>query len=131
MVTLSLVSCSISPRTRNTKCRVLSFWILSSTYALVVRLYSMIVNFICSQIIAHFIHRENGSFEVLSLHHPVGYSRPPSAVNDPTVTKQIKFVKVIFEDSCHILQEHSRLAHLLPDFLNYKKTTRNLANSTM
>ena len=28
---------------------------------------SVIVNFICSQIIAH-LHRENGSFEVLSLH---------------------------------------------------------------
>ena len=28
MVTLSLVSCSVSPRKRNTKCRVLSFWIL-------------------------------------------------------------------------------------------------------
>ena len=27
------------------------------------------------------------SCEVLSLHTPVGYSRPPSAVNDPTVTK--------------------------------------------
>ena len=29
----------------------------------------------------------NGSFEVLSLHHPVGYSRPPSAVNDLSVAK--------------------------------------------
>ena len=66
VVTLSLVSCSVSPRRRNTKCRVLSFWILWSTYALAVRLHSVIVNFICSQIIAH-LHRENGSFEVLSL----------------------------------------------------------------
>ena len=54
VVTLSLVSCSVSPRKRKTKCRVLSFWILLSTFALVVRLYSVIVNFICSQIIAHF-----------------------------------------------------------------------------
>ena len=45
---------SVSPRVRNTKYRVLSFWILLSNYALVVRLYSVIVNFICSQIIAHF-----------------------------------------------------------------------------
>ena len=30
---------------------------------------------------------------------PVGYSRQPSAVNDPTVTKQIEFVKVILEGS--------------------------------
>ena len=42
---------SVSPRRRNTKSRVLSFWILKSTYALVVRLYSVIVNFICSQIV--------------------------------------------------------------------------------
>ena len=34
----------------------------------------------------HISHRENGSFEVLSL-HPVGYNRPPSAVNDLAVTK--------------------------------------------
>ena len=53
MVTLSLVSCSVSPRRRTTKCRVLSFWILQSTFALVVRLYSVAVNFICSQIVAH------------------------------------------------------------------------------
>ena len=38
---------------------------------------------------AHVLHRENTSFEVLYLHTPVGYSRPPSAVNDPTVTKQV------------------------------------------
>ena len=33
-----------SPRRRNTKYRVLSFWILLSTCALVVRLYSVIGN---------------------------------------------------------------------------------------
>ena len=43
----------------------------------------------------HFSHRENGSFKVLSLHTPVGYSRPPSAVNDPSVTKQNEFMKTI------------------------------------
>ena len=32
-------------------------------------------------------HRENMSVEVLCLHPPVGYSRPLSAVNDPSVTK--------------------------------------------
>ena len=35
----------------------------------------------------HIAHRENASFEVLSLHHSVGYSRPPSTVNDLSVTK--------------------------------------------
>ena len=43
-----------SPRIRNTKCIVLSFWMWQSTFALVVRLYSVIVNFICGQIVAHF-----------------------------------------------------------------------------
>ena len=32
-------------------------------------------------------HRENGSFERLSLHPPVTYSRPPSTVNDLAATK--------------------------------------------
>ena len=34
----------------------------------------------------HISHRENGSFEVVFT-HPVGYSRPPSAVHDLSVTK--------------------------------------------
>ena len=34
---------------------------------LLARLYSVIVNVICNQIVAH-LHRENGLFEVLSLH---------------------------------------------------------------
>ena len=38
-------------------------------------------------IFCRFSHCENGSFEVLSLHHPVGYSRPTSAVNDLSATK--------------------------------------------
>ena len=35
----------------------------------------------------HISHREKGSFEVLSLHLSVGYSRPLSAMNDLAVTK--------------------------------------------
>ena len=35
----------------------------------------------------HISHRENGSFEVLSLHLPDDYSRLLSAVNDLSVTK--------------------------------------------
>ena len=41
----------------------------------------------CTRIPCRDSHCENGSFEVLSLHHPVGCSRPPSAVNDPIATK--------------------------------------------
>ena len=44
VVTLSLVSCLVSPRRRNTKYRFLSFWILQFTFAFVVRLYSVIDN---------------------------------------------------------------------------------------
>ena len=44
VVTLSLMSCSVSPRRRNTKSRFLSFWILQFTFVLVVRLYPVIVN---------------------------------------------------------------------------------------
>ena len=81
VVTLSLVSCSFSPRSRNTLDGhvvigvVLVFTTLTqcqieiSTFVLVVRLSSVIVDFIYIQIIAH-LHRENGSFEVLSLHPP-------------------------------------------------------------
>ena len=45
VVTLSLVSCSVSPRRRNAKYRVLSLWMLQSTFALAVRLYFVIVKF--------------------------------------------------------------------------------------
>ena len=51
---------SVSPRIRNTKCRVLSFWILQPNCALVVRLYSVIVNFSCNQILAHFYIAKTG-----------------------------------------------------------------------
>ena len=59
VVTLSLVSCSVSPRRRNTKYRFLSFWMLSFTFVLAVRLYIYDRQFLsCSQILAHFLHRE-------------------------------------------------------------------------
>ena len=70
MVTLSLVSCSVPPRKRNSKCRVLSFWILRSTFALVVRLYSVWSSISSVANYCTLFHRENGSFEVLSLHPP-------------------------------------------------------------
>ena len=57
---VSPVNC-ISPRKRNTKCKVLFFWMLESDSVLSSSTRSV------SQILAYF-HRENGSFEVLSLH---------------------------------------------------------------
>ena len=35
--------------------------------------------------------------------HPVGYSRPPSAVNDPTVTKQVNSRKSCLEEVSQLL----------------------------
>ena len=66
----SLVSCSVSQRRRNIKCRCLSFWILSFSFVLVVRLYSVTVNSYLQPFIAHFCIAKNGSFEVLCLHLP-------------------------------------------------------------
>ena len=43
----------------------------------------------------HISHCGNGSFEVLSLHHLLKYSRPPSAVDDLAVTKENEFLKAI------------------------------------
>ena len=109
VVTLSLVSCSVSPRRRNT----LDSHVVIGVGRVVVHRHhadaipsveSFLLDFVvylctCSQTVfcdrqfqqkpncCTLFHRENGSFEVLSLHPPVGYNRPPSAVNDPTVTK--------------------------------------------
>ena len=44
-------------------------------------LYPFIQFLTCTRIPCRDSHCQNGSFEVLSLHLPVGYSRPPSAVN--------------------------------------------------
>ena len=43
------------------------------------------------------LHLENWSLEVLFSHLPSVAVRPPSAVNDPSETKQIELLKAIFE----------------------------------
>ena len=54
-----------------------------------------------SFIVAHFPHMfslySHGILGVVFT-HPVGYSRPPSAVNDPTVTKQVNSRKSCLEE---------------------------------
>ena len=64
------------------------FWIFTScpNSHLVVILQQFIITLTCNYF-AHVLHRENTSFEVWYLHFHVGYSRPPSAVNDTSVTK--------------------------------------------
>ena len=51
---------------------------------------------------AHILHRGNTSFEVWYLHSR-RYNRPPSAVNDPSVTKLNEFKKIMFEELFQIL----------------------------
>ena len=133
VVTLSLVSCSVSPRRRNTKSRVLSFWMLQFMSWPDCVLWSSISS------VAKLLHTFTLRKRVISgvvFTPPVGYSRPPSAVNDPTVTKWLnswKSFSKILAKYCkkRVTLFTQDLTHLLLDFLNYKKTTRRLANSTM
>ena len=65
---------------------------------------------------------------------PVGYSRPPSAVNDPTVTKQMNSAKSCLEEVSQLLVYQVALfnqymVHLHGDFQRDKEST--LADSTM
>ena len=67
---------------------------------------------------------------------PVVYSRPPSAVNDPTVTKQMNSGKSCLEEVSQLLVYqvaliNQYLFHLHGDFYRIKESTKNLANSTM
>ena len=62
-----------------------------STFVLVVRLYACDRQFFPVAIYCTLLHRENGSFEELCFTPlTVGYNRPPSAVNDPSVTETIQ-----------------------------------------
>ena len=67
---------------------------------------------------------------------PVGYSRPPSAVNDPTVTKQVNSGKSCLEEVSQFLIYQVALfnqyvVQLHGDFHKNTESTKNLANSTM
>ena len=66
---------------------------------------------------------------------PVGYSRPPSAVNDPTVTKQVNTGKSCLEEVSQLLTYQVALinqhwVHLHGDFRGNKVSTMFLASST-
>ena len=66
---------------------------------------------------------------------PVGYSRPPSAVNDPTVTKQMNSSKSCLEEVSQLLIYQVALinqywVHLHGDFRRNKESTMILASST-
>ena len=67
---------------------------------------------------------------------PVGYSRPPSAVNDPTVTKQVNSRKSCLEEVSQLLIFYQvslinqYWVRLHGDFLRNKESTMFLASST-
>ena len=66
---------------------------------------------------------------------PVGYSRPPSAVNDPTVTKQMNSGKSCLEEVSQLLVYQVALINqywvrLHGDFRRNKESTMILASST-
>ena len=66
---------------------------------------------------------------------PVGYSRPPSAVNDPTVTKQVNSGKSCLEEVSQLLVYQVALINrywvrLHGDFRKNKESTMILASST-
>ena len=66
---------------------------------------------------------------------PVGYSRPPSAVNDPTVTKQVNSGKSCLEEVSQLLilsgfPDQSVWVRLQGDFRMNKESTMFLASST-
>ena len=67
--------------------------------------------------------------------HPVGYSRPPSAVNDPTVTEQMISGKSCLEEVSQLLIYQVALINqywvrLHGDFRRNKESTMILASST-
>ena len=67
--------------------------------------------------------------------HPVGYSRPPSAVNDPNVTKQVNSGKSCLEEVSQLLFYQVALinqywVHLHGEFRRNKESTLILASST-
>ena len=66
---------------------------------------------------------------------PVGYNRPPSAVNDPTVTKQVNSGKSCLEEVSQLLVYQVSLINqywvrLHGDFRRNKESTMFLTSST-
>ena len=67
--------------------------------------------------------------------HPVGYSRPPSAANDPTVTKQVNSGKSCLEEVSQLLVYQVALINqywvrLHGDFRRNEESTMILASFT-
>ena len=123
---------SVSLRFRST-CTFLLFHIVV-LILLVVTLYQFIPLFSRSHFSHMFSLYSHGILGVVFT-HPVGYSRPPSAVNDPTATKQMNSGKSCLEEVSQLLFYQVALikqywVRLHDDFRRNKGSTMILASST-
>ena len=123
---------SVSLRFRPT-CTILLFHIVV-LILLVVILYQFIQLFTRSHFSHMFSLYSHGILGVVFT-PPVGYSRPPSAVNDPTVTKQVNSGKSCLEEVSQLLLYQVALINqywvrLHGDFRRNKESTMILASST-
>ena len=101
---------------------------------LVVILYQFIQLFTRSHFSHMFSLYSHGTLGVVFTPH-VGYSRPPSAVDDPTVTKQVNSRKSCLEEVHQLLvyqfaQINQYWVRLHGDFRRNKESTMILASST-
>ena len=126
----SLASVSLSFRST---CTIFLFHIVV-LILLVVILYQFIQLYTRSHFSHMFSLYSHGILGVVFT-HPVGYSRPPSAVNDPTVTQQVNSGKSCLEE---VFQSIVSLVALINqywvrlhgDFRMNKESTMFLASST-
>ena len=100
-----------------------------------VRLFPVIVHSICIPNSCIFLIAKTGLLRCC-LYTPVGYSRPPSAVNDLPVTKQVNSGKSCLEEVSQLLIYQVALINqywvrLHGDFRRKKESTMILASSTM
>ena len=126
----SLASVSFSFRST---CTILLFHIVV-LILLVVILYQFIQLFTRSHFSHMFSLYSHGILGVVFT-HTVGYSRPPSAVNDPTVTKQVNSGKSCLEEVSQLLVYQVALINqywvrLHGDFRRNQESTMILASST-
>ena len=98
-------------------------------------LYQFIQLFPGSIIFIYFSMYSHGILDVVFT-HPVGYSRLPSAVNDPAVTKSLNSRESCLEEMFQIPVSQVALFYMYlvyPHgvFHRTKESTKNLSNSTM
>ena len=123
---------SVSLSFRST-CTILLFHIVV-LILLVVILYQFIQLFTRSHFSHMFSLYSHGILGVVFA-PPVGHSRPPSAVNDPTVTKQVNSGKSCLEEVSQLLVYQVALINqywvrLHGDFRRNEESTMILASST-